>query len=340
MSTVLSADAKAVVRAAEALTTQVRRIADALQTPVDAPDDAPTTPATRVPCPYCVDPTMIPTTLITDHIVRLHNVGLATYRPYPGDPGAVKVGPTLPRPAEVIEDERALREYEAAALHRHGLISDSELNAVLATSDTQRTTRLASIRNLLDRAGRGVLIGGTEGELLRQQVEAELRLSDQLRAGRATWKGKAEQMERARDEEERLRLALAAERDRWKERAEEAQAVIERVRAMATTQRARGESGSTDHKIGLYDAAVAILADLDGTEQQPDDEALHAKLDEATATLRRIRALHARTTVQTTSGPADACSSCELDSMSHPWPCPTAEALAGPRPDGTEQPTT
>lgn len=52
---------------------------------------------------------------------------------------------------------------------------------------------------------------------------------------------------------------------------EEAQAAIERVRAMATTQAARGASGSTDHKIGMCDAAVAILAALDGpaeTEQQ------------------------------------------------------------------------
>ncbi|MFB6955492.1 hypothetical protein ACFCYB_00290 [Streptomyces sp. NPDC056309] len=45
--------------------------------------------------------------------------------------------------------------------------------------DAQRTARRASIRNLLDRAGRGILIASTEGELLRQQVEAEIRLSDQ-----------------------------------------------------------------------------------------------------------------------------------------------------------------
>ncbi|MEU9198868.1 hypothetical protein [Streptomyces sp. NPDC048332] len=73
----------------------------------------------------------------------------------------------------------------------------------------------------------------------------------------------------------------------------------------------------------------------------PDDEtyvretvdeqfALQAKVDEATAILRRVRTLHRRETVQTVSGPADACSTCETDSMSYPWPCPTIEALSGP----------
>lgn len=42
--------------------------------------------------------------------------------------------------------------------------------------DAKRAARRESIRHLLDRAGRGVLIGGTEGELLRCQVEAEFRL--------------------------------------------------------------------------------------------------------------------------------------------------------------------
>ncbi|MBL1107373.1 hypothetical protein JK361_22665 [Streptomyces sp. 5-8] len=61
---------------------------------------------------------------------------------------------------------------------------------------------------------------------------------------------------------------------------------------------------------------------------------LYAELTEAQAAVARVRALHTRTTVQTTSGPAAACSGCESDSMSAPWPCPTTEAL-----DGTEQPT-
>jgi len=75
-------------------------------------------------------------------------------------------------------------------------------------------------------------------------------------------------------------------------------------------------------------------------EETDGDQALLAKIDEATATLRRIRALHTRTTVQTTNnGPADVCATCESDGMSHPWPCATAEAFAGPRPDRTEEST-
>lgn len=104
----------------------------------------------------------------------------------------------------------------------------------------------------------------------------------------------------------------------------QAQAAIERVRAQATAQRARGASGSTDHKIGLYDAAVAILAALDGpTEtEQPDDEALHAKLDEATATLRRVRTVT-----------KDWAPRLLPHSEAHRLFVEVRDALAGPRPD-------
>lgn len=74
-------------------------------------------------------------------------------------------------------------------------------------------------------------------------------------------------------------VAPTVERPWWETVAEiraelkEAQAAIERVRAQADAQRARGASGSTDHKIGLYDAAGAILAALDGTELPHETEA-------------------------------------------------------------------
>lgn len=49
------------------------------QAPAEAPDS--TSPLsgieTRVPCPYCPPPAMIASTLITDHIARLHHPGLA-----------------------------------------------------------------------------------------------------------------------------------------------------------------------------------------------------------------------------------------------------------------------
>ncbi len=69
-------------------------------------------------------------------------------------------------------------------------------------------------------------------------------------------------------------------------------------------------------------------------ETVDDQLAMSAKLEEATKTLRRVRHLHARTTIQTaTGGPVDVCATCESDAMSHPWPCPTVDALAGPTTD-------
>jgi hypothetical protein len=59
-------------------------------------------------------------------------------------------------------------------------------------------------------------------------------------------------------------------------------------------------------------------------------EAVVRRARRAEATIARIRALHTRTTVQTTSGPQAACSGCEADSMSAPWPCDTIAALDQP----------
>ncbi|MFF9124379.1 hypothetical protein ACF09J_13895 [Streptomyces sp. NPDC014889] len=85
----LSPDARAVARAIDALSAQVKRLADTRQsdfalTP-DATDDAPTTPVApdftspiagrievRVPCPECAPTVMIPRTEIADHITREH----------------------------------------------------------------------------------------------------------------------------------------------------------------------------------------------------------------------------------------------------------------------------
>ncbi len=237
----LSPDARAVVRAFDGLTTQVRRIADALSTPVvedaEASDDDATTPATtcsalyagtdpmrwciraahhtgkdhvdetgyhwsdtvavypiadgvvkrwapgpvtsdftspltgievRVPCPYCPPPAMIPRTLITDHIAREHGPGLV----YPPN---------------------------------------------LATSeDTRRIARRRdSVLNLLDRLDRNGTLTDEERALLRRSVQDEgierdnlassfLELTRHMRqvsAGRATWKAKAEEIERDRDQQ-------------------------------------------------------------------------------------------------------------------------------------------
>lgn len=326
MTTVPSADAKAVVRALEALSTQVRRIADALSTPVvEVAEAQPTTDddALRAFREARAE-------IDADAIARV--TALAERWKYTSDR---KHGPR----EELL---RALHTYPVATGPR------SLAEAPAADEAARRTTRVASIRNLLDRAGRGVLIGGTEGELLRQQVEAELRLSDQLRAGRETWKAKSEEIERDRDrlaaELEQLRTVLAYEhkrandaidRETTAEQAAEEQRrradIFEtELRVLRTGLRAngadptqiqnlwaqirlrnrqwreaKGERDQAQAAIERVRQAVAhdhdedcrytigcdvVLAALDGAERQPTDpEGLRAKVDEATATLRRVR---------------------------------------------------
>ncbi|MEU6496423.1 hypothetical protein ABZ890_39605 [Streptomyces sp. NPDC046984] len=147
---------------------------------------------------------------------------------YPVANGVVKVSVPYPRPTEEIRDERAVREYEAAALHRQGVISDSEVNAVFATAEASVEAPAADedapnmLRVLADRAARGVLSLPGEGEALRRRVE-------QLINGREMWKGKAEEVERDRDEKaaeyERMRDLLRSENER-------ANAAIERETAL------------------------------------------------------------------------------------------------------------
>jgi hypothetical protein len=45
--------------------------------------------------------------------------------------------------------------------------------------------------------------------------------------------------------------------------------------------------------------------------------------------LNRVAALHQEIPVRTTAGIQSGCSSCESDSMTHPWPCLTGEVLLG-----------
>lgn len=53
--------------------------------------------------------------------------------------------------------------------------------ALIAEEEARRTARRASLRNLVDRAGRGVALGAGEAELMRQQAEAEIREADTAR---------------------------------------------------------------------------------------------------------------------------------------------------------------
>ncbi|MGW9022579.1 hypothetical protein ACWGOE_13965, partial [Leucobacter chromiiresistens] len=89
---------------------------------------------------------------------------------------------------------------------------------------TEPTDPLNLLRVLADRAARGVL-SEAEGVALRRRVE-------QIINGRATWKAKAEEIERDRD---RIAAELAAERRRTGQRraaTQQAEAAIERVRQM------------------------------------------------------------------------------------------------------------
>ena len=198
MTNVPSADAKAVVRALDALSTHVRRVAEALLTPVVrtelVADDEATTPSTTCSAEYH-GPGRLPTRCIRagHHDVPRHtdecgfhwSDGLAVY---PVHGGPVKISRPFPHPLELLEDERPLREYVQGA--------NEEAPNML--------------RVLADRAARGVLTEG-EGAALRRRVE-------QLISGRATWKAKAEEIERDRDQHaaelEELRAVLKYEHKR------------------------------------------------------------------------------------------------------------------------------
>ncbi|MGW0495069.1 hypothetical protein ACWD0Z_06400 [Streptomyces sp. NPDC003007] len=209
-----SHDARAVVRALDALTTQVRRLADARPTPVVETDDAPTTEA---------------------------------------DDG---------------RRYRLAQERNAASLYRKGLISDSELNAVFAATDedAQRTTRRNSLLNLLDRLDRTRALTPEERTLLRRHVEAETREHDTARSVAAGNKRHVQtivpEIDRlARELEAANSRADAASRvgTRHMAAAEEAQAVIERVRAALHALKGQGATGKT-----YYVALTAALNNSPG----------------------------------------------------------------------------
>lgn len=271
-----SADAKAVVRAAEALTKQVRRIADTLTTPVvryevAADDDGPTTPATTCSAQHHGTDRLVPTACIraAHHEDPKHSDGSGFHwteavAVYPTD-STVKVSPPLPRPAEEIEDERAVREREATTLHlrcpycadrqlipRRQLVEhiarlhpDVETEGPADDEDAQRTARRASLRNLLDRLDRSTVHHYDEAQLLRQHVEAEIREADTAR-------------EVARGNRRHVQH-LAREIDRLTAEVDQAQAAIERVRAAVKWAR--------HNHPGLVHVHDRLRAALDGTEQ-------------------------------------------------------------------------
>jgi hypothetical protein len=185
-----SPDAKAVVRAIDALTTQVKRLADAQPTGVVRVGDDVTTTADdgEATCP----------TPLT------HNWGCGC--PTDQAPAADEGAPYL-------------------------------------------------LRVLVDRAVRGVLSLPGEGEALRRRTE-------QMIAGRATWKAKAEEIERDRDEwqsraeqaEDLLRVAHETSNRSEAERARTAAELEAADRIRAEAQRDRDQHAAVLREVlGLFD---------------------------------------------------------------------------------------
>jgi hypothetical protein len=324
-----SADAKAVVRAVEAMTTQVRRIADALSTPVvryevAADDDATTPPTTCGASAVTSFGPVGPCTLRVGHEGPVHKAGLSTF----------------------------WRDEQAPA----------------ADEDAHRADRRASTRNLLARLDRGGLLSPGDSTLLRQHVEAETREHDTMRAVAAGNKRHVQIMytdlsqaqERARQaeellgvahetsnrseaeraEEERLRLALAAERDRWKERAERAQqghdqraAVLSEVLAtfvhtVPGYRVARVRSGEVD--VVTLEKWRSVLAPVVDPPWWQQVDTMRADVKEAQAAIERVRAIKKapqRSQFNTLANAQDNGWDAALYAVN--------EAL-----DGTEQPTT
>jgi hypothetical protein len=277
-----SPDARAVVRALDALTTQARRLADrladgsrqdsnALAPPVTDTDDAPTgvrpdstSPLAgrievREPCPYCGDHQMVSRRLLREHVARLHP--------------EVRTAPAV-------------------------------------GEDAQRTARRRSLRVLLNRVNNGSALTADEAQLLARHVATEICDANDAAKERA----RADQVEELlsvahetsnRSEAERARAVQRAERAetelrvlraglrangadptqiqnlwaqirfrnrQWREAKQErdqAQAALARVRRLATDAARTTDAGIDDHAIGQYEMAAAVFAALDGTEQPP-----------------------------------------------------------------------
>ncbi|MFJ8144663.1 hypothetical protein ACIQ6R_06260 [Streptomyces sp. NPDC096048] len=342
----MSADARAVVAAVDRLTTQAKAIADALSTSADAPtttaDDGPrpdfTSPLSgievRQPCPFCPPPAMIPRRLFAEHVAREHK------QQAPADDG-VKRSLPFPYAREVAEDEAPMRAY---------------LSAPAADGDQQRAIRRERLHNLLARADRGTLTSG-EVAALRDLVDAEIRGADQLRAGRATWKAKAEEIERDRDSiaaalelaKERARKAeraadLLADAHRRAEQAEELLSIAHETSNRSETERARAVQRADIAETELRVLRAGLRANgADPTQIQN----LWAQIrlrnrqwrdakgerDQAQAALERVRAmvdqLHADAAAARTDGYETSALAIEGSARRITY------AL-----DGTEQPTT
>ena len=268
----LSPDVRAVVAAVDRLTTQVARLADGASAAVvdvspgvavvhGRPVDTPTTPPDDGPRCVCGDPLQWYTAPGGGagwvHDPAPDSPVFDVHKPRPAD------GPTRLPPAVYDEALRAARRQAPAA-----------------DEDAQRTTRRQSLRIILDRASRGVILRTDEAALLRQHVDAEQRDADtarQVAAGnlrhvRMLYADlQAAQAERDRSDEAARRVLeqrqeMAAERYALQERAEQLSAVLGQVLREFTQH---GHPGAPCVRTPWLrtDTVDRWRAALDGTEQ-------------------------------------------------------------------------
>jgi len=229
-------------------------------------------------------------------------------------------------------------------------------DAPTTADDAQRTTRRQSLRIILDRASRGVILRSDEAALLRQHVAAEQRDADTARAaleqaqaatGRvsrtlqnvlATFAAGAAPGEPvtylppypvSRETFARWCAALdGTEQPTTTEQPDENarliaeyQAAILRILALREPIAEALEQADYSGNMRRGDLADAIMPVIRATvaEGPADPEALHAKVEEATATLRRVRSVLATLKGQGATG--------------HGYHQAITNALAGPRPD-------
>lgn len=343
-----SLDARAVVRAADAMTTQLRRIADALSTPTAVITDGVTTPLDDAPTTTVAPPRIAQ--WIKSPATESARTALEMLTKPEGceqHPTAGSVGPyclactVVPPPARKIAHHVPAEAYTAWTEQEPAADEDQAL----------RWARRESLLVLLSRLQRGRTLTEDEARTLRHHVETEMRDADTARATINRMRRTNRMVNGgARDSRERAERAEAAAEEQ-RRRADLAETELRTLRAGLRAngadptqlqnlwaqislrnrqwREAKREAALTRSMLEAEGGDVALVDEMLATVAKAEGDAREAR-----AAIERVRALHTRQTVQTTGGPADACSSCELDSMSYPWPCPTAEAL-----DGSEQPT-
>lgn len=294
MSTVPSADAKAVVRALEGLTTQVRRLADTRQSDfalsADALDDDATTPTDDTCRLVTVDGEALRVLGAGDFTDKeqgfVAEIVRAAKRKYTAEHGPDFTSPIagnveVRKPCPYCGDRQMIPTHQfqehVSRLHpdvRTGgpgiPVPDAETPAA-DEDDTLRWTRRESLLVLLTRLQRGRTLTEAEADTLRQHVETEIREANAERA-------EADALD---VELTRIRRALDPDDERYIQ------------------------------------------------ETVDDFLNLNAKLDEATDTLRRVRAV------------TQAWEPLLLPrSEAHRLFVQVRDALTGPRPDRDQQPTT